>query len=318
MADARRQSAASRPKRRTWQERFADHRAVAGNSLRQLRKSPIANMLTILVIAIALLMPALLISINLDLVRAMDDFADGSRLNAFVSGQASADEISEVSDYLLNRADITSVEYISSDEALSEFEASSGLGDLLAELSSNPLPASLVITPANSDPATLQALAVELEQQPVIDFVQLDSLWLQRLQAISSLFGLLGRLLSAIMLLGLLLIVGNTIRLGVENRRAEIRVTKLVGGTTAYIARPFLYTGAWLGLWGGAVAGFLTLLVTALLNRSLAQLMQLYGSAFGFTGPGFTGFLLICLCGALAGWLSALLASIRHIVAINP
>ena len=59
-------------------------------------------------------------------------------------------------------------------------------------------------------------------------------------------------LAAGLLALGVLAIVGNTIRLEIQNRRAEIEVTKLVGGSDGFVRRPFLYTGIWYGLGGGA------------------------------------------------------------------
>ena len=71
----------------------------------------------------------------------------------------------------------------------------------------------------------------------------MDNLWLQELSVISDLISVISSVLAVIMVLGLFFVVANTIKLAIENRKAGIRVIKLVGGTDMYAARPFLYTG---------------------------------------------------------------------------
>ena len=119
------------------------------------------------------------------------------------------------------------------------------------------------------------------------------------------------------MITGLFFIIGNTIKLSIENRRQEIQVIKLVGGTDIYIARPFLYAGLLFGILGGIVAVFLQLIILMMLNGSLQELIQLYNSNFELRGFGLFNSLSLVITGALVGWLGAFLASFRYIRGIN-
>jgi len=115
-----------------------------------------------------------------------------------------------------------------------------------------------------------------------------------------------------------LLIVGNTIRLDIENRREEIVITKLIGATDGFIRRPFLYTGFWYGLAGAVIALVLVNVSLALLQQPVRRLAGLYGSDFqlGFTAPEMV--MLLLLAGIALGLLGALLAVSRHLRAIEP
>lgn len=85
----------------------------------------------------------------------------------------------------------------------------------------------------------------------------------------------------------LLLVIGNTIRLHIENRRIEIEVIKLVGGTDAYVRRPFLYMGALYGLGAGLLAWGILAFGLNWLNEAVVGLSGLYGSDFALGGvPG--------------------------------
>ena len=144
-----------------------------------------------------------------------------------------------------------------------EFQRYSGLGNVLTHLDKNPLPTVLVIQPSESinEPEQLAALQMEIQAQPVVDHVQLDMDWLRRLHELLTLGERVVAALAVLLALGVLLIVGNTLRLAIENRREEIVVIKLVGGTDGFVRRPFLYTGFWYGIGGGVIAILLLLVI---------------------------------------------------------
>lgn len=314
-----------RPKRNTragQTESFADllrlHQRIAKASASRLLQTPASSLMTLFVVAVALLLPALLFSLNTNLTSLLAGFQDSAQVTLYLQDSVSDTDGQDVSDSLLTRSDIANAYYVSSTQALDEFGASSGLQDLLQEMTSNPLPGAIVLTPADVSPASVAELAEQLQELSGVDVVQVDSLWLQRLAAISNLVSAIGRVLSVIVILGLFFVVGNTIKLAIENRKAEIRVIKLVGGSDMYAARPFLYTGLLYGLGGGILAMLLQGIVLATFNSNLEVLMQLYESDFQLTGFGLINALLIIFAGAAIGWAAALMASLRHIRAINP
>ena len=160
----------------------------------------------------------------------------------------------------------------------------SGLGEALKELPENPLPPVISVTPKQIDRAGLEALRQQLAELPHVQQAQLDLVWVERLSAILKLgerfvFGL-----TILLVLTLLLVVGNTIRLHIENRRNEIEVIKLVGGTDGYVRRPFLYMGALYGLGAGILSWALLAYSLNWLNGSVVNLSGLYGSDFGLQG----------------------------------
>jgi len=315
----------SRPKRNTRAEQKESlpnlvrvHGRIAQSSAKRLLQTPASSFVTVFVVAVALLLPALLSSLNGNLANLLAGFQDSAQVTLYLrSGISDADGL-EVSNNLLTDQDIDSANFISSGQALDEFGAATGLVQLLQEMASNPLPAAIVVTATDASPAAVENLAQRLRELPEVDLVQVDSLWLQRLAAISNLVNAIGRILSAIVILGLFFVVGNTIKLAIENRKAEIRVIKLVGGGDMFAARPFLYTGLFYGLGGGILAAILQGVVLTMFNSNLDVLMQLYESDFQLRGFGFTNALLIAIAGAIIGWAAALMASWRHIRSINP
>jgi cell division transport system permease protein len=303
-------------------ESFGDlvklHRRIARGSAIRLLQTPASSLVTLFVVAVALLLPALLFGLNSNLASLLAGFQDSAQVTLYLQDSVSETDGQEVSDDLLTRNDIEDTYYVSPSQALDEFGASSGLEDLLIEMTANPLPGAIVLTPSDVSSSAVNELARQLQELSQVDVVQVDSLWLQRLAAISNLVKAIGSVLAVIVILGLFFVVGNTIKLAIENRKAEILVIKLVGGSDMYAARPFLYTGLLYGLSGGILATLLQGIVLATFNSNLEVLMRLYESDFKLRGFGLMSSLLIIVAGATVCWTAALMASLRHIRAINP
>lgn len=298
--------------------RLQVHRQVARTSLQRLLAQPGSSLLTIFVIAVSLLLPSLLFLLNANLNQLLLEFRQDTRITLYLTDGINEVEGLQVSEDLLLWDDVSAVSFISSAQGLAEFSESSGLGDVLAQLPTNPLPATILVTPASEDPVLVSALATALGQHKDVTLVQVDSQWLQRLAAVSRLITALGTGLTVIVVLGLFLIVGNTIKLSIENRHREISVIKLVGGTDAFIARPFLYSGLYFGSAGGIFAVILQLVVLTMVNRPLQELLSLYDSGFDLQSFDPVGAGQVIVAGAVIGWAAALLASLRHIRSLDP
>jgi cell division transport system permease protein len=303
-------------------ESFGDlvklHRRIARGSAIRLLQTPASSLVTLFVVAVALLLPALMFGLNSNLASLLAGFQDSAQITLYLQDSVSEADGQKVSDDLLTRNDIEDAYYVSPSQALDEFGASSGLEGLLIEMTANPLPGAIVLTPSDVSSSAVDELARQLQELSLVDVVQVDSLWLQRLAAISNLVNAIGSVLSVIVILGLFFVVGNTIKLAIENRKAEILVIKLLGGSDMYAARPFLYTGLLYGLGGGILATLLQGIILATFNSNLEVLMRLYESDFQLRGFGLMSSLLIIVAGASIGWTAALMASLRHIRAINP
>lgn len=297
---------------------FISHARVARASATRLIATPVSSFLTVFVIAVSLLLPALLFALNDNLRTVTSEFQESARISLYLVSDLAESEGLQISEDLLANPDVSAVTYISSSAALAEFSAASGLGAVLTELPSNPLPATILVTPTSLDPTLITALADTLAMRPEVDLAQVDSQWLQRLAAVSRLIAVIGTGLAVIVVLGLFVIVGNTIKLAIENRRSEISVIKLVGGTDSFIARPFLYSGLLFGGAGGLLAVVLQLIVLAIFNSPLQDLLSLYDSSFDLRGFSFTSAVTLVVLGSAIGWTAALFASYRHIRSLDP
>jgi cell division transport system permease protein len=285
-----------------------------------LLKAPLASLMTWMVIGIALALPSGLY-VALANVHAVSQGWDGAaQISLFLRTEINEARGRELAAGLALRPDIHSVRYISRQEALQEFQALSGFGEVLDNLDKNPLPAVIVVRPEQSHISASMSgeLRKDLQGLVEVELAQLDLEWVQRLYTMMQIGQRMTTALALLLSLGVLLIIGNTIRLAIENRRDEILVVKLVGGTDQFVRRPFLYMGFWYGLGGGFVAWIIILISLFWLSAPVARLADLYQSQFSLMGLGFVDTLGLWMTGAILGLLGAWMAVARHLDAIEP
>ncbi|MGE0116036.1 MAG: permease-like cell division protein FtsX [Steroidobacteraceae bacterium] len=289
-------------------------------SLGRLSQQPVATLLTVLVMGIALALPACLNVLVRNAQAASGSWDRALDVSVYLKSEVDADAATRLMAKLKQRSDIKAVQLIKAEDALKEFREHSGFGEALAALSDNPLPNTLVITPADASasPEVLDALSEELRKLNEVDVVQLDTAWVQRYLAMLDTLRRLVNMVAMLLAIGVIVIVGNTIRLDIQNRRDEIEVTKLVGGSDAFVRRPFLYCGVWYGLGGGFIAWLVVAIAVALLAAPVQRIAGLYGSHFSLSGLGLMGGLSLLLAGVLLGWLGSFLAASRHLRAVEP
>jgi cell division transport system permease protein len=317
-------SARSSPKRvahqPSWLERQTqDHVRAISATLGRLGRRPIGTLLTAFVIGITLALPAGLHTLVANLGQAGDSLQGSLHASLFLSDDVTEERGRELTRQIARRPGVSSALYISKEQAMQEFRSYSGFGEALDLLQENPLPATIVVSPnAKVDQASTTALLKELASMPEVSQAKLDEKWLQRLYAIVALVQRAVLMIAAALALAVLTVVGNTIRLDIENRRDEIEVMKLIGAGSGYIRRPFLYTGLWYGLAGGALAcGLVEAGVLALVEPA-RQLAGLYDSQASLHGLSFNAGLAVFGAGVVLGWLGAFWAVSRHLRHIEP
>jgi cell division transport system permease protein len=221
---------------------------------------------------------------------------------------------------LRERPGVADVTLVTAAEALAEFRSQPGFGTALEALTDNPLPNVLTVRPAAdaSAPAQLDTLRDAIQAWPEVESVQLDRDWLLRFDALLDLMRRALWITAALLGAGVIAVVGNTIRLEIKTRAAEIEVTQLVGGSRAFVRRPFLYTGILYGLIAGVLAWGLVAAARFALNPSVARLASAYGQSFTLAGPTLRELGLSMLGGLVLGWIGAALASGREIARSAP
>nr|WP_255526646.1 permease-like cell division protein FtsX [Photobacterium sp. BZF1] len=296
------------------------HKQQCKQSLADMMRRPLGNILTLAVLAFALTLPASFYLFAKNVTVVAQVWQNPTQMTIYLEPGTSTGQAEQLHDELAQWPEIDSLEAISPQQGLVEFRQQAGFEQALSLLDDNPLPAVLVVKPTEVWQLDAKAteLASRLRMQNRVDEVRLDSDWLQRLAAIKQLVIILAMIMSGLMLFAVFLIVGNTLRLQVLNQRDEIQVMKLVGATDSFILRPYLYTGVWYGLIGGIAAWVLTFIVSILLDGAVAHLADLYDSPFRMIGLGWDESLILLMISAFLGLLAARLSAGRHLKEIEP
>jgi cell division transport system permease protein len=299
---------------------FARHAQTLIGSLGRIVHHPFATLMTMGVVAVALALPLLLNLLLVNVRTATGNWNDAFNLSVYMDKQAGAARTSALAKQLRQRGDVATVRIITADEGLAEFRNTSGFGKALDALTDNPLPDTLIITPTllASTPQGTDALKTAIAAMAGVQIVQLDTEWVKRLHGMLEILRRVVLLTGALLGAGVVLIVGNTIRLDILNRRAEIEVMKLVGASDGFARRPFLYSGIWYGLGGGLMALTLVATAAAVLSKPVDNLARLYGSQFHLQGLGITTGALVLGMAVGLSWLGSWLAATRHIRGIDP
>jgi cell division transport system permease protein len=299
----------------TW---LVQHWLVLRFTLRRLLAAPVASLLNIAIMGIALSLPVGIYVLQQNVQGLAAQAAGTPQISVFMARNASKEEVAQTGRRLGQLDGIERIEFVPREQALEQLKHSTGLADIIGGLNQNPLPDAYILYPRHGDPSTLEALRDELQKWPKLDQVQLDSAWARKLEALLSFVRLAVLILSTLLSVALVAITFNTIRLQILTKRDEIEVSKLIGATHAFIRRPFLYFGLVQGLLAGAAAWLIIALSLYLLNDSLAHLAQLYASNFTLHHLSLGDSLSLLLFSGYLGWLGAWLSVSQHLWQIEP
>lgn len=293
------------------------HRQALASSFAQLLKTPFASLLTLLAIGVSLSLPAGLYLLLQNMTQIVGALPAQTEITVFMQNDAGPGDISAFKSRLTHIADIRDSRFVSRKTALTTLSLQMGISDLASELPENPLPDAWVIVPSTAEPATLKQLTASLRALPKVALVQSDEQWALRLHALLALGRYMFTLLAFILAVALISISGNTIRLQILTRFDEIEVSRLIGATSGYIRRPFLYFGALQGLLGGLVAWLAVTVATMQLDPYINSLTQLYASQFRLRTLSIDEIMILLLSASAIGWIGAYLAVGRTLAQIE-
>ncbi len=282
-------------------------------AFRRIFASPVAGILNILVIGIALSLPTGMYVLLQNAQGLVAQISGAPQISLFMAMDASQDEVAKLRKQLGQHSEIANAEFISRSLALEKLKESTGLEDVIAGLGNNPLPDAYIITPKQTDAKSLEALRNELQRLPAVEHAQLDSAWAYKMESLLEFARIAVLILASLLSLGLIAITFNTIRLQILTQDDEIQVSGLIGATDAFIRRPFLYFGAMQGLLGGIAAWLIIAASLQLLKAPLATLSQLYASNFALQPLSMADSLSLLLFSVYLGWLGAWLSVGRHL-----
>ncbi len=283
-------------------------------TLARLARSPLATALNVSAIGVALALPLGVYCVLGNLESWSRNASVDPQLSVFLARDAAKAEVAAVEARLKGAKGVSSVRFVSRDTALAELNRASGMEEVIASLPQNPLPDAFVVRLSTSDPALADHLELEFKSLPKVAYVQADSAWVRRFDALLRLGRTAVALLSALLGLALMAVTFNTIRLQILTQRDEIELCRLIGATHAYIRRPFFYLGSLLGLLGGLAALAIVLSGLTVLNRDLGDLAYLYGSNLHLRFPNSNEMISALLAAVALGWLGAYLSVSRHLL----
>jgi cell division transport system permease protein len=281
------------------------------SSLGRLVQRPWATLLTAGVMAVAMTLPLCLALLLGNAERLTGTVREAREISAFLKAELSASEVEAVRDRVRQWPAVERVEVRSPEQGLREFREMADFAGALALLDYNPLPAVLVVTPRTGVDET--DLPETLRDLPEADFVQHDAEWRGRLGAWLAFGQRLTLLTAGLLGLGVLLVVGNTVRLDIQSRAEEIHTVQLLGASDGFVRRPFLYLGAWYGALASLLAVSAALAARWALQAPVSALVESYGGTFELHGLGIEGVMAVFAFGMFLGWLGAWLAAGHHL-----
>ena len=300
---------------RAW---FWHHLDAFRITLARFLRTPVATLLNVGVIGIALALPVGLYVALVNLQGFAHTLASDPQLSVFLALDAGRADADKIAARLKNHAGVREARYVSREQALKELKASTGLADVVDSLPQNPLPDAFVVLPRDTQPQALEQLRDEVRGWPKVTHVQLDTAWARRLEAGLRLARLAAGLLATLLAFALVAVTFNTIRLQILTRREEIEVSKLIGATDPFIRRPFLYYGTLQGLAGGVAAWGIVWAGVRLLNSALSELAQLYAAHIELQHLDPSDSLSLFAFSAALGWFGSWLSVNQHLARFEP
>lgn len=304
-------------KEKLWRA-IATHARQAVSSLGELWRTPVWAFVTVAVLGVSMTLPATLHLLVKNIQQVSRSYDQSFEISLFLKNEATATDIASFVTILQGDPQVAKVRLIDKAAAMAEFKQQSGFGEAIRFLDQNPLPDVLVVTPKENLPSAAEDLLQKLEKERFVDLAKLDISWLERLAALMALMQQAVYTIAVLLLCAALLVIGNTIRLLIMDKKAEIEVMKLVGATDAFIQRPFLYTGVWLGIFGGFLAFLVIEFMILWLRAAIAKVTQLYQSDFVINSLSLAEFGVLMAIGTGLGLFGSYLAVRSHIKAIEP
>lgn len=300
--------------------RFAYHLQAARHSLNLFCRAPLVTLMTVIVIAIALALPALFWVFTDNITQLTSSWKRNGHISLYLKPSLTIKQEKTALNKVLEIHGVGHASLKSSQEGLAELTSQEGMRDIMRYLPENPLPALIEVTPALGidSPAKLDSLSHELAALPNIEESKVDMEWIARLQTLLGFATKLSNALLALLSLAVVLIIGNTLRLSIQNQQEEIQVLKLIGATDLYITRPFLYSGIWYGFAGAVIAVFLVNIFILSLGMVINQLTVVYQMHYPLVGLSLRQILLLILFAIILGWLGAFLSVKRQLASIEP
>ncbi len=299
---------------------FSYHVQAALSSLNLLCLKPFATLMTVIVIAIALALPALFWVFTDNINQLTSSWSRNSHLSLYLEPSLKDADAKKILEQVQTTNGVAQAVLKSAQEGLNELIAQEGMHDIMHYLPENPLPAVIDVTPTSdiTSSAQLDILVHQLNVIPHIEHIKVDMEWVERLHTFLNFATKLSNALLILLALAVILIIGNTLRLAIQNRNEEIQILKLIGATEPFIIRPFLYSGMWYGFSGALVAIFLVNIFILSLSMAINRLTIAYQMHYQITSLSIRQILLLITFSTILGWIGARVSVKRQLSSIEP
>ncbi|MGL5741980.1 MAG: permease-like cell division protein FtsX [Legionella sp.] len=299
---------------------FAYHAQAAIHSLNLLCRKPLATVMTSVVIAVTLALPALFWVFSDNLAKVTASWQRGGHISLYLKPSLTEAEQQQALQKVRDTDGVAQVSLKSSEAGLSELTQQEGMQDIMRYLPENPLPAVVDVVPALvvDSPAKLDLLARQLQTVAQVESAKVDMEWISRLHALLGFAAKFANALLVLLATAVIVIVGTTLRLAIHSRQEEIQVLKLIGATDPFILRPFLYSGVWYGAMGAIFAIFFVNIFILSLGAAVNQLAVAYQMHYPLSGLSIRQILLLVLFAIILGWMGARLSVKRQLASIEP
>jgi len=285
-------------------------RLLFREALLSFRRAPLLSGLSITTIAFSLFTVGLFLLVALNLRQALKGLEERVEIVAFILRGTPPETITLASQDIAAFPEVKDVEYVTEEQALGRARKELvEFRDAYRDLSVNPLPASFEVRLKDGyrNATAASQVAKRLESFSFIEDIRYGRDWVERLDKLRNLAGVVGFVIGLAFAAVAVVIIGVTIRLTILQRTREISIMRLVGATNRFIRGPFLLEGALKGLMGGLLSLVLCYAGFRLFRDS--NLGTLGGLVF--FGPDQMG--LLVLFGVALGLIGSLVSVGRHL-----
>ena len=296
---------------------FSHMRELKG-ALDEIIRKRLSSFITISLIGISIGLPSIFVIIGENFLSGLERIDQSIKINVFLEEGISVSEGLALSKEIQNQLEVSTVRFISSEEAIKEFQKQTNLSEILFTLGNNPLPHVVVVVPVSLDPIDVSLLVSSLNDRAGVESASTNLNWLERLYSVFSIVKSVGIVFAITFFVGLILVVAHTVGVAIQNKAEEVDLMLLLGASSSFIRRPFLYLGFWYGLGGGLFANIITQISLLSLANSAERLAQSYQSSFSLDKGGSEMFFLILLTGVSLGITGAFLGLLKKMREINP
>jgi cell division transport system permease protein len=276
--------------------------------LRYLKTAKSAVISSTIVIALAVLLLGVYLTISLNSVKLIKMIRDKVEIDAYLKDSVSESTIRDLENKIKTIGGVKSLKYITKDEAAKIFAEDFGQ-DILEVFDYNPLPASLKISLFDEYKTIerIEKINTELQKFPEINDIDYAKKNLEILERNSQSIVFLNITLLIIITFSSIFLVGNTIRLMIEAKKNNIDTMKLIGAAKETIRTPFIMEGFVQGLIGSLIA-------VIILQVFLGYFYSAYATNdFSFTTIDYKFLILLVIFGTILGTFGSAISIRRYL-----